>query len=860
MGYHRNFGCNTGCCDEQEALASVTRTGTVLNFADTSGKQTAIDLSEILPDPNRLVSAARSGTKLNFTDNKGNITTLDLADLIPSFDGVTDVAATTLGIRVTMSNGQTKDIDLSQIYTAPVAFNDVSRNGNTLTFTDTNGGHHSVELEAPPIAINSLSRSGNYLLFTDTNDDKHSIELEAPPVALRDVSRSGTTLTFTDTNGGQHTVELEAAPEVPVAYKGAMLNGSTLRFTDTTGATHDVDLSNLVPAGKADRFLSNVQYDPAAKKLTFTTSATGEADSTFEVNIADLLPVTVGDGLTGNGTASSPVKVNAAALKGSGIKVVDNKFTVDYDTTTMEMTEDGKLRAKQQPAQASGLDCAAIAALPKAAWKPETSILVNQDGECKRLVPNENIFTDVVVDLAASKQDVEIPKNQSETVNIVATVTNAGANPTGEVLVTLTKPQLGTYQLGTPTTNNIGETKTGELTWKIPAMASGKSLVITLPVTFSKTGSFSFGLQATSTIDTNKQNNTKTMTFTVTERIVNDGTHTNYVPTGADCPLIIATDLTHNQRLNVYTTGTGEDFNKFGKYINVFADGRGFAGKKIKLEGASTVVVSSAVVVYADRICARYIATESLLTDDNRDGSSVSSVSSVSTGSNGYSPSQGLIVAAGGFAHGKKWNDKGIESPKYLVDIGTFDPQTQIFTFRSDLQLPTRDTCFANAPYHCVIWCRPAGKDCKWQGIPIVLGLKDTINFPQRYEFTKVKGNVQDEFSTAIPAARLIDPNVVKAANFVGGTKPNDLMATDSPLSSSNNEVAAQHTVTVTSGQEAQFTIRATGSENNLPKYISTGKTRTSYDASTKTLTVTVAADATPTDSVYWDDLKIIVK
>lgn len=508
-----------------------------------------------------------------------------------------------------------------------------------------------------------------------------------------------------------------------------------------------------------------------------------------------------------------------------------------------------------QPAQVSGLDCAAIAALPRTAWKPNTSILVNQDGECKRLVPNENIFTDVVVDLAASKQNVEIPKNQSETVNLIATVTNAGANPTGEVLVTLTKPQLGTYQLGTPTTNNIGETKTGELTWKVPAMASGKSLVITLPVTFSKVGSFSFGLQATSTIDTNTQNNNKTMTFTVTERIVNDGTNTNYVPTGTDCPLIIATDLTHNKRLNVYTTGTGESSLQFGKYINVFADGRGFAGKQIKLEGASTVVVSSRLSEYSNSGSYTNNATGS---GKNMNSNYFSSTNKYS--GNSYSPSQGLVVTATGFIQGAFWDKNTIESPTDLKDMGTFNPQTQIFTFHDNIKLPTRSNRFDEAPYHCVLWCRPAGKTCKWQGIPIVLGIKDRINFPHRYAFTKVKGDVQDEFSNSLPPNMLVEPTYIKAANFVGGEKPNDLIATAGELLGADNEVAAKHTVTVTSGQEAQFTIRATGNINNLPSYFSTGKTRTSYNASTKTLTVTVAADATPTDSIYWDDLTIIVK
>lgn len=291
MGYHRILGCNAGCCDTPVALASVTRNGAVLNFADTNGKQTAIDLTELLPNLNALVSVSRSGTTLTFTDNKGKRTTIDLAEIIPTFDGVTDVAGTALGIRVTMSNGQSKDIDLSKLYTAPVA--------------------------------------------------------------LKSVARNGTTLTFTDTAGKAHTVELDAIPDIPVAYKDAKLNGSTLRFTDTAGANHDVNLASLIPASKADRFLSNVQYDTNAKKLKFTTSATGEADSTFEVNIADLLPVAVGDGLSGDGTAANPLRVDATDLNGAGLKAVDNNLAVDYDPATMEL-KNGKLAAKQPVVPAVG--------------------------------------------------------------------------------------------------------------------------------------------------------------------------------------------------------------------------------------------------------------------------------------------------------------------------------------------------------------------------------------------------------------------------------------------------------------------------------------------------------------------------
>jgi hypothetical protein len=705
---------------------------------------------------------------------------------------------------------------------------------------------------------------------------------------LKDVTVNGTVITLTMADDTPFHIDLAAMLKKITAT--AVETDTGYDITGTNGVTVTVPKLKITPA--ADGSATLVSGDVNTKVMVKPTTATKADDGTVTVTNADgstvtIDPVRKGDtgpkgedgrqGVDGERGPQGPQglqgppgpKGDRGDVGPQGPKGADGRQGVDGAQGPQGLQgppgpkgdrgdagPQGPQGLQGPPGpQGNGFDCAAMASLPKAAWKPNTSILVNQDGECKCLVPNENIFTDVVVDLAASKQNVEIHKNQSETVNLIATVTNAGANPTGEVLVTLTKPQLGTYQLGTPTTNNIGETKTGELTWKVPAMASGKSLVITVPVTFSKVGSFSFGLQAISTIDTNTQNNTKTMTFTVAERIVNDGTNTNYVPTGTDCPLIIATDLTHNKRLNVYTTGTGEKFSQFGKYINVFADGRGFAGKQIKLEGASTVVVSSeGSGDYS------YYNTRSYSNEEYSRSTSYSNGSSWMEDGSCYSPSQGLVIASGSFYHGAKWDKSNVQPPYYLKNLGTFDAESQIFTFRSDLKLPTRRTYYNDAPYHCVIWCRPAGKDCKWQGIPIVLGIKDRIDFPQRYVFTKVKGVVEDTYDNTLPPNRLVNPDFIKAANFVGIEKPNDIIGVLGGLAASENEVAAQHTVIVTSGQEAQFTIRAIGNTNNLPRYISTGKTRTSYDSSTKTLTVTVAANATPTDSVYWDDLKIIVK
>lgn len=322
MGYHRILDCNTGCCDTPEALASVTRTGAVLTFSDTKGKQTTIDLTELLPDVKALVSAERSGTKLNFTDNKGAVTTLDLADLIPDVNALASVALDGSKLNFTDNKGRQSAIDLASLIPDVNALVSVARDGSKLNFADSKGNTTTINLAdiIPAFdGVSDIAGTATGIRVTLGNGQSKTIDLSnlyTAPVALKSVARNGTTLTFTDTAGKTHTVELDAMPEVPVAYKDAKLNGSTLRFTDTAGATHDVSLASLIPASKADRFLSNVQYDNKAKKLTFTTSATGEADTTFEVNVSDLLPVVTGAGLQGDGTAANPLSVKLATDSG----------------------------------------------------------------------------------------------------------------------------------------------------------------------------------------------------------------------------------------------------------------------------------------------------------------------------------------------------------------------------------------------------------------------------------------------------------------------------------------------------------------------------------------------------------------
>lgn len=69
----------------------------------------------------------------------------------------------------------------------------------------------------------------------------------------------------------------------------AELNGTSLDLSFGDGSTISVDLDSLVPAAKADRFLSDVSYDEESNTFIFTTSEDGENDETISVPIKDIV-------------------------------------------------------------------------------------------------------------------------------------------------------------------------------------------------------------------------------------------------------------------------------------------------------------------------------------------------------------------------------------------------------------------------------------------------------------------------------------------------------------------------------------------------------------------------------------------
>lgn len=120
--------------------------------------------------------------------------------------------------------------------------------------------------------------------------------------------------------------------------KNAELVGTELKLTKGDDTEVKVDLASLIPAAKADHFLKAVSFEATTNELVFTVGAkdTEEGQTVSRVNVGDLVPVTVGNGLEGNGTAANPVKIKVGA--GSPLKATTDGLVLDTDNL-VELTD-----------------------------------------------------------------------------------------------------------------------------------------------------------------------------------------------------------------------------------------------------------------------------------------------------------------------------------------------------------------------------------------------------------------------------------------------------------------------------------------------------------------------------------------
>lgn len=578
------------------------------------------------------------------------------------------------------------------------------------------------------------------------------------------------------------------------------LVGSNLELAKVDGTKIIIPLSNLVPAAKADKFLKGVSYNADTKKLVFSIGNDVDTTTeTTEVSVADLLPVVTGNGLQGDGTTANPISIKTPA--NSGLKVDTNGIAFDkgvlaelVDGDTITVNEQGKLVGA-----ASGLDCEAIAALPRTSWKPDTSVLVNQDGECKRLVPREDIFQEIGVTMSANK--LSGLTNQKYIITVTVTNTGLGVNEVTDLAIV--KPQLGNYELSDfvqQASTGVNVETTDNLNYKIKGLGAGGSVSITFAALVKSSGNLMFGanVNANTALDLQSNNNQATLVLSVISPVVDN------IDVGEDCPLVSVT--LDGTPMAVYTS----PIPSHGEYQSGAVETEATLHPNLKynlveqpfttlkLEGATDIIVKSSTrVVHTGSFDGNYPAYADL--------------------------DKGVI-----FLGDASLETHFIVLPDSKTDIANSVP----YTFENGT------LTFAEPVKFAKIFMRKGSNKCKWQTVLIVA----KTDIPSKFTLDTTATNFVKQFKYD----KQVQTSELAVASLKKAIAPEGYTLSVIPSRVEREEFI---TVTIPKGVESSFTV--TASKNGILSNIKvSGRINASSDANGKVVTVNTVADIKPEDSI----------
>lgn len=599
---------------------------------------------------------------------------------------------------------------------------------------------------------------------------------------------------------GIHLKDLVLKPLKDAGIASGDLVGSNLELAKVDGTKIIIPLSNLVPAAKADKFLKGVSYNADTKKLVFSIGNDVDTTTeTTEVSVADLLPVVTGNGLQGDGTTANPISIKTPA--NSGLKVDTNGIAFDkgvlaelVDGDTITVNEQGKLVGA-----ASGLDCEAIAALPRTSWKPDTSVLVNQDGECKRLVPREDIFQEIGVTMSANK--LSGLTNQKYIITVTVTNTGLGTNEVTDLAIV--KPQLGNYELSDfvqQASTGVNVETTDNLNYKIKGLNAGGSVSITFAALVKSAGNLMFGanVNANTALDLQSNNNQATLVLSVISPVVDN------IDVGEDCPLVSVT--LDGTPMAVYTS----PIPSHGEYQSGAVETEATLHPNLKynlveqpfttlkLEGATDIIVKSSTrVVHTGSFDGNYPAYADL--------------------------DKGVI-----FLGDASLETHFIVLPDSKTDIANSVP----YTFENGT------LTFAEPVKFAKIFMRKGSNKCKWQTVLIVA----KTDVPSKFTLDTTATNFVKQFKYD----KQVQTSELAVASLKKAIAPEGYTLSVIPSRVEREEFI---TVTIPKGVESSFTV--TASKNGILSNIKvSGRINASSDANGKVVTVNTVADIKPEDSI----------
>lgn len=513
---------------------------------------------------------------------------------------------------------------------------------------------------------------------------------------------------------------------------------------------------------------------------------------------------TKGNGTTDNGAVFGVTPDNM----GRGLKFDDptGKYNVDLtgyvDNETVALTPEGKLKANI-PQQNSGLDCAAIDALPEAVWKKGTTLLAKQDGKCVRLTALDSVFQEIGVGITADKTN----SFTDEEYKVVVTVSNTGEGKNTLTNLNIVAPSNTsdfTIKDVSYVKNGVDDvTQVDQFTYDIKGISKGGTVKVSFTVVPNVLGNYQFtaSVNPNSALDQDLGNNNATL-------IINARTkaNPNYTPS-VDCPLIIATELDHNTVLQQLITVTARDGSTYTSALpyarsNVFSARDTLRGLRIKLEGASTVVGykkfaggQNSNVVLPSRV----------------------------------SPSQALL--ADSFT--------SIDSDHDSAKVGTDG-----YVFHNGVLEITEDlTAFAFS-------CRPQGTNCKWQSYSVfatIPAIEKVITV------TNVVGAVIEKHPTWMNS-RKTDLRSLSgySVNIIPRVANDESLVVEGVRDLNSRPVRLDKLIVhVKAGTAASLNYV---SDNDYAVTHTQGKTTITNSR------ITVSADATSTDSVNTEYIQVIVE
>jgi len=545
--------------------------------------------------------------------------------------------------------------------------------------------------------------------------------------------------------------------------------------------------------------------------------------SQYEVDLADYVDGTTVTYNNGKLGAVIPAPTPATEIKVKAAKRADGDVVItNQDDTTVEVpaikvkaakeadgkvvitNQDGSTVEIEKSAPATGLDCAAIDALPEKPWKKGTTLLAKQDGECIRLAAFDSIFQEVGVGITADKTNGLVSDNYK----VVVTVSNTGEGKNELTNLNIVGPaDTADYEI-----KDVSFTKSeadeveqvDNLTYNIRGLKKGGTVKVKYTVVPKVKGTFQFtaAVNPNSALDKDLGNNNATI-------ILRSDTASKAI-TGENCPAIeirekesgaLLTQVagTLNERLGIAQIPVEyRDINRL-EYPNIFAKRTTLKGLVLTCNNDVTAVV-------------RGLNVNSTTEYGQRFGSGI-----------GFGTDDGSIYS-------EVVGDIGTTSIAYAM----LNPDATHVRTTNSVSVENNEITVTEDVTELLLLVRPRGANCYWQAY---LLFSNTAPKTESIKVTNVVGGVLSVVKT--PKIR------------VSGTyKVNNAGSGVAEFGGISGGYVEKQVVTVKKGTAATATLDF----GTLTKFYSSGLVEITANS------LTVSANATPSDSIRSTYLDVIIE